>query len=149
LTGSNHPFVPTCRLAERGAQMRSRMPLAAPAEPARSVLDGIERGASLVSGDIGCGLSLLVHSALGAEAASSAQGDLRGACQGWRLHHNLVFGGSKIRPWCSHAHRCEAPRRRAHSLPRHPSHGRCAGHRRLGSSWHCTAFGRINAEPVW
>jgi hypothetical protein len=42
-----HPFVPTCRLAERRAQTPSRMPLAAPAEPARSVLDGGEHGAIL------------------------------------------------------------------------------------------------------
>ena len=33
----------------------------------------------------------------------------------------------------------EAPRRRAHSLPRHGSHGRPAGHRHLGSSWRCIA----------
>jgi hypothetical protein len=37
-----HPFVPTWRLQERGAQARSRMPLAAPAQPARSVLDSAE-----------------------------------------------------------------------------------------------------------
>jgi hypothetical protein len=44
-----HPFVPTCRPEERRAQMPSRMPLAAPAEPARSVLDGGEHGAILAS----------------------------------------------------------------------------------------------------
>ncbi len=44
-----HPSVPTWRLSERGAQARSRMPLAAPAQPARSVLDGAEHSAILVS----------------------------------------------------------------------------------------------------
>ena len=40
--GNDHPFVPTCLPAERRAQRQSRMPprtAAAPAEPARSVLD--------------------------------------------------------------------------------------------------------------
>ena len=39
---NGHPFVPTCRLAERRAQRQSRMPTrnaAAPAKPAQSVLD--------------------------------------------------------------------------------------------------------------
>lgn len=44
---NDHSFVPTCRTAERRAQAPSRMPLAAPAEPARSVLDGAEHGATL------------------------------------------------------------------------------------------------------
>jgi len=42
-----HPFVPTCRMAERRAQTLSRMPLAAPAKPAQSVLDSGEHGATL------------------------------------------------------------------------------------------------------
>jgi hypothetical protein len=42
-----HPFVPTCRSAQRRAQPQSRMPLAAPAKPARSVLDSGEHGATL------------------------------------------------------------------------------------------------------
>jgi hypothetical protein len=42
---ATHPFVPTCRPAERRAQTLSRMPLAAPAQPARSVLDDGEHGA--------------------------------------------------------------------------------------------------------
>ncbi|WP_206075396.1 hypothetical protein, partial [Mesorhizobium tamadayense] len=33
---ADHPFVPTCGLESGGAQTRSGMPLAAPAEPARS-----------------------------------------------------------------------------------------------------------------
>ena len=45
----DHPSVPTWRPPERGAQARSRMPLAAPAQPARSVLDGAEHRAILLS----------------------------------------------------------------------------------------------------
>jgi len=44
-----HPPVPTWRPPERGAQARSRMPPAAPAKPARSVLDGTERSAILAA----------------------------------------------------------------------------------------------------
>ena len=44
-----HPSVPTWLLPERCAQARSRMPLAAPAKPARRVLDGAEHGAILFS----------------------------------------------------------------------------------------------------
>ena len=45
---NDHPFVPTCRSAERRAQTLSRMPLAAPAQPARKrVLDSGEHGATL------------------------------------------------------------------------------------------------------
>jgi hypothetical protein len=48
---STHPFVPTLRWAQSGrAQARSRMPACqAPAQPARSVLDGAEHGATLTS----------------------------------------------------------------------------------------------------
>ena len=45
---NGHPFVPTWRPPERCAQARSRMPLAASAHPARSVLDGAEHSAMLV-----------------------------------------------------------------------------------------------------
>ena len=45
----DHPPVPTWRLPERCAQTQSRMPLAAPAKPARSVLDDGEHSAILVS----------------------------------------------------------------------------------------------------
>ena len=45
----DHPPVPTWRPPERCAQTQSRMPLAAPAKPARSVLDGGEHSAILVS----------------------------------------------------------------------------------------------------
>jgi len=43
-----HPSVPTRLLPERGAQARSRMPLAAPPKAALSVLDGAEHSAMLV-----------------------------------------------------------------------------------------------------
>ena len=43
----DHPSVPTWRLPERCAQGRSGMPFAAPATPARSVLDGAEHSATL------------------------------------------------------------------------------------------------------
>ena len=45
----DHPPVPTWRSPERCAQTQSRMPLAAPDKPARSVLDGGEHSAILVS----------------------------------------------------------------------------------------------------
>jgi hypothetical protein len=45
----DHPSVPTWRTPEHCAQTRSRMPLAAPAQPARSVLDGVEHSAMLPS----------------------------------------------------------------------------------------------------
>jgi hypothetical protein len=45
----DHPPVPTWRPPERGAQTQSRMPLAAPAKPARNVLDGGEHSAILLT----------------------------------------------------------------------------------------------------
>jgi hypothetical protein len=45
----DHPSVPTWRLPERCAHARSRMPLAAPPKAARSVLDGAEHSATLIS----------------------------------------------------------------------------------------------------
>jgi hypothetical protein len=45
---SGHPSVPTWRLPKRCAQALSRRPLAAPAKPARSVLDRAEHSAKLI-----------------------------------------------------------------------------------------------------
>jgi hypothetical protein len=47
----DHPPVPTWRPPKPCAQTQSRMPLAAPAKPARSVLDGAEHSATLLPRD--------------------------------------------------------------------------------------------------
>ncbi len=73
----------------------------------------------------------------------------------WRsCRHNLVFGGCSrfFREHPNHdaAVRIsgEAPRRRAHSLPRHERPWATAGHRHLGSSWRCIAPKPMSAEPM-
>jgi hypothetical protein len=50
-TARDHPFVPTCQAPVRRAQTLSRMAPAPPAQPARSVLDSGEHGATLIATD--------------------------------------------------------------------------------------------------
>ena len=82
------------------------------------------------------------------------QDDLRRACQGGaqRSRATSLYSAD---PTAGSNHDAvmriggEAPRRQAHSFPRHRSQGTKAGHCHLGSSWHCISLqSGINAEPV-
>jgi hypothetical protein len=82
------------------------------------------------------------------------QDDLRRACQGGaqRSRATSLYSAD---PRVGSNHDAvmriggEAPRRQAHSFPRHRSQGTKTGHCHLGSSWHCISLqSGINAEPV-
>ncbi len=128
---SGHPFVPTCRWAERRAQAQSRMPLAAPAEPARSVLDGGEHGATIArKGQYHVDNSYLVkRRASSQDQRRAAQDNQRRTCHDVALvaPQPCIRCGRIVADPPNHdaALRIsgEVPRRRAHSLPRHRSHG--------------------------
>jgi Beta-lactamase len=81
--GGDHPFVPTCEPMERCAQTLSRMPLAAPAKPARNA------SLTVASTAPACRAGTSWHETIGGEARFAMA----------RSRHNLVFGGPEgVRP---------------------------------------------------
>jgi hypothetical protein len=126
-----HPFVPTWRSPARRAQPRSRMPLAAPAEPARSVLDGGEHGATISHEGTTVAIAAISQSASQSRERRAAQNNQRRAC-----HHVTTIAPQpcirceRIGVYADPPDRDaalriggEAPRKRAHSLPRRVGHG--------------------------
>jgi hypothetical protein len=81
---------------------------------------------------------------LGIRQQQARQDDLRRACQvANTAHHVFVFGRSPLRGLNHGAVMRvggEAPRRQAHSLDRHWSHGGLTGHCHLGSCWRCISL---------
>jgi hypothetical protein len=142
-----HPLVPTrgalIAAARRGSVKDGRRSSrSACGSVSRPLLDRPEHGGRLGARRVAFRLS------------EQRQDDLRRACQGGaqRSRATSLYSAD---PRAGSNHDAvmriggEAPRRQAHSFPRHRSQGTKAGHCHLGSSWHCISLqSGINAEPV-
>jgi len=151
----SYPFVrsqrsPSSRPDPRGADSRRaqgsvkdgrRSSRSACGSVSRPLLDRPEHGGRLGARRVAFRLS------------EQRQDDLRRACQGGaqRSRATSLYSAD---PRAGSNHDAvmriggEAPRRQAHSFPRHRSQGTKAGHCHLGSSWHRISLqSGINAEP--
>jgi hypothetical protein len=146
-----HPSVPTRRAlttaARKGSVKDGRRAKVAHAQIiSRPLLDRPEHGGRLGRVGLTPGVCFVSN--------EQRQDDLRRACQGGaqRSRATSLYSAD---PRVGSNHDAvmriggEAPRRQAHSFPRHRSQGTKTGHCHLGSSWHCISLqSGINAEPV-
>jgi hypothetical protein len=156
----SHPFVrpqrsPSFRpdpraLIAAAHRDRSRMAVAQAVQRAAAFPGHFLTGPSTAAGSGRVGLTGRWRFAL----SEQRQDDLRRACQGGAQSSRATSLYSAD-PTAGSNHDAvmriggEAPRRQAHSFPRHRSQGTKAGHCHLGSSWHCISLqSGINAEPV-